>query len=238
MPIKVTSPCIDQRRMNGMQETLEQLSLPISPKPMCTVSDFRARVSALLDSDTVSKIREGLSFLKSCGLLKSESLNIYSLRMSQDSSAMMGGGTFETILGTMEELGYGVEWQVLNSKYFVPQNRERVYIVGHLGGLSGREIFPITANSGQADELQGQRDRVIANTLLNGDRESVGIYPIESGGGAQSKRIPQGLNAGRSTKVKPMKTEIAAPLCARDYKGVRNREASTVVIYEDTNIGK
>lgn len=93
-----------------------------------------------------------------------------------------GGDTFETILGTMEELGYGVEWQVLNSKYFVPQNRERVYIVGHLGGLSGREIFPITANSGQADELQGQRDRVIANTLCNGDRESVGIYPIESGG--------------------------------------------------------
>lgn len=56
-----------------------------------------------------------------------------------------GGGTFETIIRTMEELGYGVEWQVLNSKYFVPQNRERVFIIGHFGGISRREILPITA---------------------------------------------------------------------------------------------
>lgn len=58
-----------------------------------------------------------------------------------------GGGTFETIIRTMEELGYGVEWQVLNSKYYIPQNRERVFIIGHLGELSRREIFPITAYS-------------------------------------------------------------------------------------------
>ena len=54
------------------------------------------------------------------------------------------GYTFETIIGSLDELGYDVEWQVLNSKDFgVPQNRERVYIVGHLRGTSGREVFPI-----------------------------------------------------------------------------------------------
>jgi DNA (cytosine-5)-methyltransferase 1 len=43
------------------------------------------------------------------------------------------GKTFLTILRTLDELGYDVEWQVLNSKYFgVPQNRERVYIMGYL----------------------------------------------------------------------------------------------------------
>jgi DNA (cytosine-5)-methyltransferase 1 len=42
------------------------------------------------------------------------------------------GKTFLTILGTLDELGYDVEWRVLNSKDFgVPQNRERVYITGH-----------------------------------------------------------------------------------------------------------
>jgi DNA (cytosine-5)-methyltransferase 1 len=55
-----------------------------------------------------------------------------------------GGATFGTIITTMEELGYCVEWQVLNSKYYVPQHRERVYIIGHFGGRSGREILPIT----------------------------------------------------------------------------------------------
>jgi DNA (cytosine-5)-methyltransferase 1 len=49
------------------------------------------------------------------------------------------GKTFGTILGVLSDLGYSVEWCVLNSKDFgVPQNRERVYIVGHFGGRCGR----------------------------------------------------------------------------------------------------
>jgi len=56
--------------------------------------------------------------------------------------------TFETILCTLSELGYSIEWQVLNSKNFgVPQNRERVFIVGHLGGFGGRKVFPLGASS-------------------------------------------------------------------------------------------
>ncbi len=55
-----------------------------------------------------------------------------------------GGNTFRTILSTLDELGYDAEWQVLNSKdYGVPQNRERVFIIGHLRGRSRREVFPI-----------------------------------------------------------------------------------------------
>src|SRR5690625_4270329 len=55
------------------------------------------------------------------------------------------GNTFETILRTLDELGYDAEWGVLNSKDFgVPQNRERVFIVGHLRGASTRKVFPVT----------------------------------------------------------------------------------------------
>lgn len=53
------------------------------------------------------------------------------------------GNTFETILRTLDEIGYDVEWEVFNSKNFgVPQNRERVFIIGHLRGASTRNIFP------------------------------------------------------------------------------------------------
>lgn len=53
------------------------------------------------------------------------------------------GKTFQTIVGVLTDLGYVVEWQVLNAKDFgVPQNRERVFIVGHLGTCENL-VFPI-----------------------------------------------------------------------------------------------
>ena len=65
------------------------------------------------------------------------------------------GDTFEVILSTLDELGYDVEWQVLNSKNFgVPQNRERVFIIGHLRGGSGRKVFPISGEIKKSDREQ------------------------------------------------------------------------------------
>jgi DNA (cytosine-5)-methyltransferase 1 len=56
------------------------------------------------------------------------------------------GETFRVIIQTIDELGYDCQWQVLNSKNFgVPQNRERVVIVGHLRGTPRPEVFPFTA---------------------------------------------------------------------------------------------
>ena len=65
------------------------------------------------------------------------------------------GNTFEVILSALDELGYDVEWQVLNSKDFgVPQNRERVFIIGHLRGERGRTIFPV---GGKDEESSAER---------------------------------------------------------------------------------
>ena len=80
-----------------------------------------------------------------------------------------GGTDFLKLLLALDECGYdalsalcfakppavspsifGVqEWQVVNSADYVPQNRERVFIVGHLRGRGGEQIFPIEETDGE-----------------------------------------------------------------------------------------
>lgn len=120
-----------------------------------------------------------------------------------------GGDTFETIITTMAELGYGVEWQVLNSKHFgVPQNRERVFIVGHLGGIRGKQIFPITEDPQPADGLQGHSydPEVVANTLdTRIEAQSRGTYPTSGGGIVKVNGYH--LRGGRPHYMEALKTE-------------------------------
>lgn len=55
-----------------------------------------------------------------------------------------GGGGFLNVVSEMAERGYSVEWKVYNSKnYGVPQNRERVYIVGYYGERCASGLLPI-----------------------------------------------------------------------------------------------
>ncbi|HHH5745426.1 TPA: DNA cytosine methyltransferase [Listeria monocytogenes] len=78
------------------------------------------------------------------------------------------GQTFATILRTLHELGYDAEWQVCNSKnYGVPQNRERVFIIGHLRGESGRKIFPFRGNDTAVNSKQPRQ--IIVGTTKNAD---------------------------------------------------------------------
>lgn len=89
-----------------------------------------------------------------------------------------GGATFETILRTLDELGYNVEWQVLNSKNLVPQNRERVFIVGHLRGAGTRGVFPLSKSGQQATSIKEQYSNTI--TTRYGNSQGAGAYIVES----------------------------------------------------------
>ena len=78
------------------------------------------------------------------------------------------GRTFGTIIRTLDELGYDAEWEVLNSKNFgVPQNRERVFIIGYLRGSSRPEVFPIGETNRTTDEglEQGDTQSEVASTI-------------------------------------------------------------------------
>lgn len=63
------------------------------------------------------------------------------------------GADFWAILQAFANIGnYRLEWQLLNTKWFLPQNRERIYLIGHLADRSEPGVFPITENDARIDE--------------------------------------------------------------------------------------
>lgn len=83
-----------------------------------------------------------------------------------------GGRTFKTIISTLTELGYDLQWQVCNSKDFgVPQNRERVYIVGHLRKEPRPQVFPIGYHEEVSDgspEAGGRQSQAAHSHTIRG----------------------------------------------------------------------
>ncbi|MEI8390072.1 MAG: DNA (cytosine-5-)-methyltransferase [bacterium] len=70
------------------------------------------------------------------------------------------GRTFAAIIKILTDIGYRVEWQLLNSKFFgVPQNRERVFIVGCLGGKCAGKIFPVSGIGTENSDKIGRPKR-------------------------------------------------------------------------------
>ena len=57
------------------------------------------------------------------------------------------GADFWAIIQAFANIGdYRLEWQLLNTSWVLPQNRERIYLIGHLAGRSEPGIFPIEEN--------------------------------------------------------------------------------------------
>jgi DNA (cytosine-5)-methyltransferase 1 len=55
------------------------------------------------------------------------------------------GKDFEIVLKEIADIGfYDCEWQLLNTRWFLPQNRERIFFIGHLRGESRPKVFPFT----------------------------------------------------------------------------------------------
>ena len=138
-----------------------------------------------------------------------------------------GGWDFARLLIEMEQNGYDAEWQVLNSKDFgVPQNRERVFIIGHLRRRSTSEIFPVEGTNGENSiSIIGHRDGYRRNTQVFAPEGVTEALDTGQGGGrGHHVGIPCFVDLSyKKSKI----TDIARCLQARYAKGPSTHEAET-----------
>ena len=91
------------------------------------------------------------------------------------------GADFWAILQAFTHIGgYRLEWQLLNTSWLLPQNRERIYLVGHLAGRSIPGVFPITEDDFfSAEKKKSQSQTQISGTIkANGNMNADDTYII------------------------------------------------------------
>ena len=111
--------------------------------------------SPCVDFSTAGR-REGLKGAKS-SLIQHAIALIAQLRPSvfvwenvKGAFSSNAGADFWAILQALAHIGgYRLEWQLLNTSWVLPQNRERIYLIGHLAGRSVPGVFPV----GKDDKL-------------------------------------------------------------------------------------
>ena len=131
------------------------------------------------------------------------------------------GADFWAILKAFANIGgYRLEWQLLNTSWLLPQNRERIYLIGHLAGRSEPGVFPITEDDcTPRKEKTYQFQAKISGTLKsNGNMNADDTYIIPktastlTGGGHSGglhsdmtviRQLPRGKNKGADLTICP-----------------------------------
>lgn len=137
-----------------------------------------------------------------------------------------GGRDYLDYLSILDEAGYDLEWQVFNSKdYGVPQNRERIYTLGHLRRKGRRQVLPLSReSSSHLKQLVGgmQSYRVY-------DPSGIATTLVGEGGGLGAKT---GLYLIDQSLTGPKLTEEARCITARYTAGTTKRTAMNSGVLE------
>ncbi|MEN2799730.1 DNA cytosine methyltransferase [Capnocytophaga sputigena] len=131
------------------------------------------------------------------------------------------GADFWAILKAFANIGgYRLEWQLLNTSWLLPQNRERIYLIGHLAGRSIPGIFPIREDDClSTTKTESQFQAKISGTIkANGNMNADDTYIIPktastlTGGGHSGglhsdmtviRQLPRGKNKGADLTICP-----------------------------------
>lgn len=111
-----------------------------------------------------------------------------------------GGRDFVRFLQEIANLGgYDCQWQLVDTDWFLPQNRERVYFVGCTGAFSGRQVFPL--GNGDKEASVVSNEQALCITATYGDNVGNGSYVVESKRVQKIKQINRPLKNHQQDRV-------------------------------------
>jgi DNA (cytosine-5)-methyltransferase 1 len=102
------------------------------------------------------------------------------------------GADFWAIIQAFTDIGgYRLEWQLLNTSWFLPQNRERIYLVGYSTTTRGdwRGALPIKNESREIIKIQGSRANTNSVTTRQGADTQGSYILIQSEQGSNIRRL-------------------------------------------------
>lgn len=138
------------------------------------------------------------------------------------------GRTFAAILAALDDLGYHVEWTVLNSKHHgVPQSRKRVFLICYLDPRCAGKILPVFGNGGKTlIQLVGgpQGYRVY-------DTEGVACTQTSGSGGTGAKTGLYLVGFNRKEGITGERT-TALSLNASDFRGINRNQTQNAVFMD------
>ena len=182
-----------------------------------------------LDGDRSSLVREIFRLCREKGEDKPEWLIYENVKGMLSSNR---GFDFLAILVEMGELGYDIEWQLFNTKNFgIPQNRERVYVVGHLRAKGRKQVFPLVGADEEDSfhiDIIGHREGYRRNTQVFADSGGVEALDTAAGGGrGHHTAIPM---FGIDKNAQGSELECANALTAREDRGISNFQQTGTAI--------
>lgn len=148
----------------------------------CATFSIAGKRTGLSDANT-----KGTLFFEICRIAEAKRTPYLFLENVKGLLNHDGGRTFAVMLYRLDKLGYDVQWEVLNSRNFgVPQNRERVFIIGNLRTHPRPKVFPI-GRSGNEENSKEEKEKVRIKmrshtqaNMINNDRLENYVWTLDT----------------------------------------------------------
>lgn len=161
----------------------------------CLVWGFPCQAFSIAGKRRGFEDTRGTLFFELARILRAKQPRLFVFENVKGLLSHDNGKTFSTIITTLDELGYGLQWQVLNSKnHWVPQNRERVFIIWHLRGTGWPKVFPFWQGIYNSNESAQEKAGISPPITTQWGKNCRGVF-IQSNEQSTSPKMNQSDNS-------------------------------------------